>query len=499
MDPRRPPAEMPFREVIAACFARWKNAGPEAAIALSDGRGWLRPARFGDEQDAALIADLAAWRAAAAFAYPTLFHVTLEGTRRWLEKGILQNPTRLLFLVFDPAGKRIGHVGLVWSDEHPADLEVENIVRGCHDGAPGAMTAAMRAMLAWAATELPAVVFLQVFADNEHAIRFYRRLGFREVGRQPLRRHEHEDVVIYRPCAPGDQAAPDKVFLRMIHAPARPAGVADRSPADLARAIRRRALMMVHRANASHIGGGLSAADLLAHLYSGFLRIDPGQSDASDRDRLIVSKGHIAATVYATLAEAGFFPIEWLDRYSGNDSPLAGHVTAHGVPGVELSTGSLGHGLSVGAGLALAARRGAARGAAWRAVVLLSDGECDEGSIWEAALFASTHKLDNLVALVDHNGWQGFGRVETVAPLAPFAEKWRAFGWAVREIDGHDHGQIAAALAALPYEKGKPSVVIARTIKGQGVSFMEDRLEWHYRAPDAEQLARALAELEDPS
>jgi len=496
MDPSRPPAAMPFREAVAACFERWKNAGPEAAIALPDDRGRLRPARFGDEQDAALIADLAAWREAAAFAYPTVFRVTLEGTRRWLEKGILQNPTRLLFLVLDPAGKRLGHVGLAWSDEHPADLEAENIVRGRHDCAPGAMTAAMRALLTWAAAELPAAVFLQVFADNERAIRFYRRLGFLAAGRRPLRRHEQENAVVYRPCAPDDRAAPDKVFLRMIHAPAGQTGAVGRSPVDLARAIRRRALTMVHRADASHIGGGLSAADLLAHLYGGFLRVDPRRPDAADRDRLLISKGHIAATVYAALAEAGFFHPTWLDAYSADDSPLAGHVTARDVPGVELSTGSLGHGLSVGAGLALAARRDEVD---WRTVVLLSDGECDEGSIWEAALFAATHQLDNLIALVDHNGWQGFGRVEEVAPLAPFAEKWRAFGWAAREIDGHDHAQLAAALAALPYEKGKPSVVIARTIKGKGVSFMENRLEWHYRAPDKEQLARALAELEEPS
>ncbi len=266
-------------------------------------------------------------------------------------------------------------------------------------------------------------------------------------------------------------------------------------PVELASRIRVHALLMVHRANASHIGGGLSSADLLAHLYGGFLRIDPKQPDDPARDRLIVSKGHIAATVYAALAEAGFFDIAMLDTYSQNGSSLAGHVTAHGVPGVEFSTGSLGHGLSVAAGLALAAKH---EGSPRRAVVLLSDGECDEGSTWEAILFAATHKLSGLVAIVDHNGWQGLGRVDEVAPLGPFADKWRAFGWAVREIDGHDHDQIAAALADLPDAKGRPSVIIARTIKGKGVSFMEDTLEWHYRSPSDEQLQKALAELEEP-
>lgn len=487
--------ESSFARRVADCFDRIKRADDSAAIPLPEGRGKLQPVRFGDEQNAALIADLAAWREASAFAYPTRFRVTLDGTRRWLENGILNNPNRLLFLVLDSVDERIGHVGLTLPEEHPTDLEAENIVRGRRDQAPGAMNAAMRAMLTWAATELrPREVFLHVFDDNEHAVRFYRRLGFQDAGRLPLRRHEQDGAVIYRPRAADDHEQPDKAFLHMIHSPQ--AKAAGRDPAELARAIRRRALTMVHRANASHIGGGLSAADLMAHLYGGFLRIAPRNPETADRDRLIVSKGHIAATLYAALAEAGFFHPSLLDTYCADDSPLAGHVTAHNVPGVEFSTGSLGHGLSVGAGLALAARRD---GAAWRTIVLLSDGECDEGSIWEAALFAATQKLDQLVAWVDHNGWQGFGRVEEIAPLAPFADKWRSFGWSVREIDGHDHRQIAAALADLPYETDKPSAIIARTVKGKGVSFMEDCLEWHYRAPNAEQLARALAELENPS
>lgn len=261
----------------------------------------------------------------------------------------------------------------------------------------------------------------------------------------------------------------------------------------LARAIRRHALRMVHRAGASHIGGCLSMADLLAHLYGGWLRVDPGRPDWPGRDRFILSKGHAAAAYYAVLAQRGFFPVDLLDTFCRDGTRLAGHVTHRGLPGVEHSTGSLGHGLPVGAGLALAAKGDPEP---FRVCVLLSDGECDEGSVWEAALFCAAKRLDNMLALIDYNKLQGFGRVEEVLPLEPFADKWRAFGWSVREIDGHDHDQIESALAAIPLEVGKPSVIIAHTIKGKGVSFMEDRLEWHYRSPDDAALSRALEELE---
>lgn len=250
---------------------------------------------------------------------------------------------------------------------------------------------------------------------------------------------------------------------------------------------------MVHRANASHIGSSLSIADLLAVLYSGILRVDPARSDSSDRDRLILSKGHAAAALYAVLAERGFFPQEWLETYCQDESRLPGHVTAHGIPGVEVSTGSLGHGLSIACGMALAGKRDQRP---YRVFVLLSDGECDEGSIWEAALFAPHHRLDNLIVIVDYNKIQGFGTVKDVLDLEPLADKWRAFRWKVREIDGHDHAQIAAVLRTVPLETGRPTVVIAHTVKGKGVSFMEDQLAWHYKSPDEEQLAHALAELE---
>jgi transketolase len=233
-------------------------------------------------------------------------------------------------------------------------------------------------------------------------------------------------------------------------------------------------------------------ADLLAVLYGGVLRVDAARPDWPGRDRFILSKGHGAAAVYAVLAECGFFPAEWLSDYCQNGSHLAGHITHHGVPGVEVATGSLGHGLSIGAGMALAGKR---CGGDYRVFVLLGDGECDEGSIWEAALFAPQHGLDNLVAIVDHNKIQSLGRVSEVLDLAPFADKWRAFRWGVRETNGHDHAAVEQALRAVPFEPGRPSVLIAHTIKGKGVSFMENRLLWHYRSPNTEQLGRALAEL----
>jgi transketolase len=261
----------------------------------------------------------------------------------------------------------------------------------------------------------------------------------------------------------------------------------------LAKAIRLRALRMVCKAKASHVAGSLSMAELLGALYGKVLRVDPARPDWPDRDRFILSKGHACAGLYAALALRGFFPEEWLDGFFADGGRLAGHATSSGVPGVELSTGSLGHGLPVAAGMALAGKRA---GASWRAFALLSDGECDEGSNWEAALFAPQHRLDNLVAVVDYNKIQSFGRTKEVLDLEPFADKWRAFGWAVREVDGHDMDRVLDALGAVPFSPGKPSCVIAHTVKGKGVSFMEDKLLWHYRNPSAEELEKAVAELE---
>jgi transketolase len=259
-----------------------------------------------------------------------------------------------------------------------------------------------------------------------------------------------------------------------------------------AQAIRASTLRMVHLAKASHVGTSLSMADLLAVLYGRVLRIDPARPDWPERDRFILSKGHGAAAYFATLAHRGFFSLAWLDTYCKNGSKLAGHVVKEGVPGVELATGSLGHGLGVGCGFALAARQ---QQTGSRTFVLLSDGECDEGSIWEAALFAGHHELDQLAVVIDHNKIQSFGTVKEVLDLHPFADKWRAFGWAVREVDGHDQDALLTVLSDLPAETGKPTAIIAHTIKGKGVAFMEDQLQWHYRSPNAEQLAAALNEI----
>lgn len=260
---------------------------------------------------------------------------------------------------------------------------------------------------------------------------------------------------------------------------------------DLARKIRSHALYMVHAAKSSHIGSCLSIADILAVLYTDVLRIDPERPNDPDRDRFILSKGHAAAALYAALAETGFFPVDELASFCREGSMLTGHVS-HGVPGVEVSTGSLGHGLSVGVGMALALR---ADQRDCRVFCLLSDGECDEGSIWEAVLFAPHHRIDNLVAIVDYNKIQSFGKVSEVLDLNPFADKWLAFGWHVLELDGHNLDALAGAMRAIPTAKGKPTAIIAHTTKGRGVSFMEDRLEWHYKSPDSKQLAQALAEV----
>lgn len=262
---------------------------------------------------------------------------------------------------------------------------------------------------------------------------------------------------------------------------------------SFAKQIRRHALRMTHAAKASHIGGCLSAADILAVLYSAVLRVDPQRPSWLERDRFILSKGHTAAALYGALAEKGFFPAAWLDEYCKNGARLAGHVTHDGVPGVDFSTGSLGHGLSLGCGCALAAR---ADGSPRRVFVVLSDGECDEGSTWEAALFAGHHRLGELIAIIDHNKVQSFGTVPEVLDLHPFAAKWQACRWAVEEVDGHNVDHLLVAFDSALKRRDQPTVILAHTIKGRGVGFMENELLWHYRNVNDEQLSRALAEVD---
>jgi transketolase len=260
----------------------------------------------------------------------------------------------------------------------------------------------------------------------------------------------------------------------------------------LARKLRSHSLRMISQAKTSHIGSCLSLADILAVLYGRVLRVDPKKPEWPDRDRLIVSKGHAAAVTYAAVAEAGFMPLERLGEYARNGGQLYGHVTHAGVPGVEMSNGSLGHGLPVGTGMALTAKRDRRP---WRVFVLMSDGECDEGSNWEAILFAAHHRLDNLVIVIDYNKIQSLDFVDKTIGLEPFADKFRAFGWGVREVDGHDVGALRSTLESLPIEAGKPNAIIAHTVKGKGVSWMEGKVLWHYRAPAEDELAKALAEV----
>ncbi|MHB0984024.1 MAG: transketolase [Sulfuricella sp.] len=259
-----------------------------------------------------------------------------------------------------------------------------------------------------------------------------------------------------------------------------------------AKRIRLHALRMTSLGGSSHIGSILSMTDLVAVLYGAILRVDPQNPKWPERDRFILSKGHAGAGVYAALAEKGFFDVKTLDKHYQDGSILSGHISHKGVPGVELSTGSLGHGLSVGAGMAYSAKLDQQQ---HRIFVLMSDGECDEGSNWEAILFAAHHGLDNLVAIVDYNKLQSIGPVSETLALEPFADKWRSFGWSVREIDGHNHAEINEALANLPPDVGKPHCVIAHTTKGKGVSFMENSVLWHYRTARGEEYAAALKEL----
>ncbi len=261
---------------------------------------------------------------------------------------------------------------------------------------------------------------------------------------------------------------------------------------ELANRIRVHALRMTSGGGSSHIGSVFSMADILAVLYGEILRVDPSNPQWKDRDRFILSKGHAGAGVYAALAERGFFPIEKLASHYRDGSDLSGHVSHKGVPGVELSTGSLGHGLPVGTGMAYA---GMLDGASHRVFVLLSDGECDEGSNWEAILFASHHRLDDLIVIVDYNKVQSLKPVPDTLGLEPFADKWRSFGWSVAEVDGHDHDELRRVLGSVPLEAEKPTCVIAHTVKGKGVSFMENSVLWHYRTAKGDEFAAAEREL----
>ena len=261
---------------------------------------------------------------------------------------------------------------------------------------------------------------------------------------------------------------------------------------EKARQIRAHIIEMTAAAGSGHPGGSLSAADIVTALYFHFLRVDPQNPAWPDRDRFILSKGHAAPLLYAALAERGFFPVEELLTLRKLGSRLQGHPDMKSLPGVDVSTGSLGQGLAAGNGMALAAKLD---GRDYRVFVLLGDGEIQEGMVWEAAMAAAHYRLDNVTAFLDHNGLQIDGPITEVMSPEPVAEKWRAFGWDVQEIDGHDMGQIIKAVEAARQVRGKPQMIVAQTCKGKGVSFMENQVDWHGTAPKPEQAEKALAEL----
>lgn len=260
----------------------------------------------------------------------------------------------------------------------------------------------------------------------------------------------------------------------------------------LARQIRIDVLRMTSRARASHVGSALSIADIVAVLYSGVLNISPTRLEDEARDRFILSKGHGGCAIYSALARSGFFATSELDHYCRDGSHLSGHLSHRHVRGVEFSTGSLGHGPSVAAGMAFGARR---RGLPTNVFCVVSDGECDEGSVWEAALFAGHHRLSNLTLIIDYNRIQSLGATSEILNLDPLPDKWLAFGWDVAEVNGHDIKQLRSTLTARRSLADKPLLIVAHTTKGSGVSFMENSIDWHYRSASVDELRAAEEEV----
>ena len=260
---------------------------------------------------------------------------------------------------------------------------------------------------------------------------------------------------------------------------------------DMAKEIRKKVVIMCFHAGGGHIAPSLSSVEILVGLYFKILKIDKNNYKSDNRDRFILSKGHASAALYAILAEKGIMNKNILNTFCQKGSILGGHPEKHLIPGVEFSSGSLGHGLSFGVGMAFAGKLDEKD---YRVFTLLSDGECQEGSVWEAALFASHHKLNNLIAIVDHNKLQSLDQINNILSLNPLGDKWKSFGWEVREVDGHNLSQICDVLASVPFVKNKPSVLIANTVKGKGISFMENAPIWHYRLPSTTEEWRIVCE-----
>ena len=260
----------------------------------------------------------------------------------------------------------------------------------------------------------------------------------------------------------------------------------------LSHRVRKIIIEIVYKAQASHIGSALSIIDILSVLYTNILNVFPEEPEHPSRDRFILSKGHACVGVYTVLAECGFFDKKMLSTYGENNSILMHHIS-HKVPGVEFSTGSLGHGLPFGVGKSLAAKK---RDETWTTYVLMSDGEMQAGSNWEALLFATHHKLDNLIAIIDYNNLQSLSTVDDTLSIRPLNDKLKSFGWHVLEVDGHDHNALKECFEEARLLKNKPISIIANTIKGKGVSFMENKVEWHYKSPTEEEFLKAIRELE---
>ena len=256
--------------------------------------------------------------------------------------------------------------------------------------------------------------------------------------------------------------------------------------------IREKILIMHAKSNESHLGSSLSIVDILVVLYFQILNIDPSNPYDENRDRLILSKGHAASALYAVLAKRGFFKEELLDSFAENGGKISVHPERFSVPGIVASTGSLGHGLPMGVGIALSAKKD---NKTFKTYVLMSDGECEEGSVWEAAISASRFKLDNLIGIIDKNKWQAYDRTDKIQNLSLLKSKWEAFGWSCKEVDGHNLQELIQCFKSIPFEIEKPSMIIADTVKGKGIPEIEDKMEWHYKSPKENELKSFLKSL----
>jgi transketolase len=441
-------------------------------------------------EDDKVIGLLAKWRSENQDAFPSQFTVTKEGTKKWSKSQLLDLPDRILFLLETNEGKPFAHMGLFRFDYKSKTCEIDNIVRG-ENVLSGIMTDALQTLITWTFVNLKiSTLTLHVFSDNERAIRLYKRCGFIESHKIPLKKISEPGIIKFVEIT-GTKETPDRYYLVMkldntdiIESVKKKSSSTYSTLEAKAKDIRRKVFTMIVNGTSSHIGSSYSVVELLVYLYEKVLRIDPKKPNDPNRDRFVLSKGWAISALYAMLADKGFFSKKLLDEYCKDGSIMIGGSTRNGLPGVEATTTSMGHGLPLGVGMALA---GKLQKRSYRVVVIMGDGESDEGSTWEAIMQAAHNKLDNLLVIVDFNKWQSFGRPSEILNLEPYRAKWEAFNWEVKEIDGHDFSDMEKVFKKLPFVKGKPSVIIAHTVKGKGVSILEDRNEWHYKTPRGEE------------